>query len=41
MLTDDGIDVELTISTGIVMYEIPNFVNYDYMESSVQLEKMG
>lgn len=41
MLTDAGIDVELTISTGIVMNTIPNFVNYDYMESSVELEKMG
>ena len=41
MLTDSGIDVELTISTGIVMNTIPNFVNYDYMESSVELEKMG
>lgn len=41
MLTDSGIDVELTISTGIVMYEIQDYTNHDYMEASVQLEKMG
>lgn len=41
MLTERGVDVELTISTGIVMYEIPNFNGHDYMEASVQLEKMG
>ena len=41
MLTEDGIDVEITISTGIVMYEVPNYINRDYMEASVQLEKMG
>ncbi len=41
MLTDTGVNVELTISTGIVMYEIPDYTRHDYMEASVQLEKMG
>ncbi len=41
MLTDEGIDVELHISTGVVMYEIPDYVNSDYVEASVQLEKLG
>lgn len=41
MLTDSGVDIELTISTGIVMYEIPDYTKRDYMEASVQLEKMG
>ena len=41
MLTDSGVDIELTISTGIVMYEIPDYTKHDYMEASVQLEKMG
>lgn len=41
MLTDSGIDVEITVSTGVMMYEIPNYVNQDYMDASVQLEKLG
>ena len=41
MLTENGISVEISISTGVVMYEIPNYVNADYLEASNQLEKMG
>ncbi len=41
MLTDEGINVEIVISTGVVMYEIPNYINTGYMEASSALEKMG
>jgi len=39
--TEDGIDVELTVSTGILMTEIPDLTNYEYREAKLALEQLG
>ncbi len=41
MLTDEGIDIELTVSTGILMTKIPDLVNHEYREATIALEKLG
>lgn len=41
MLTSDGIHVTLTVSTGVMLTEIPNLINYDYREATSELEKLG
>lgn len=41
MLTPDGIKVTLTVSTGVMLTEIPNLLNYDYREATSELEKLG
>ena len=41
MLTDEGIDIEFTVSTGMLMTKIPNLVNVEYREATIALEKLG
>ena len=41
MLSDKGINVSLTISTGVMLTEIPDYVNHDYREATIELEKLG
>ena len=41
MLTSDGINVTLTVSTGVMLTEIPNLLNYDYREATSELERLG
>lgn len=41
MLSDDGIDISLVISTGVMLTDIPDYVNYDYREAITALEKLG
>ena len=41
MLDEDGINVNLTISTGVMLTEIPNYVNQDYRQATSELEKLG
>ena len=41
MLTSDGINVTLTVSTGVMLTEIPDLINYDYREATSELEKLG
>lgn len=41
MLTSSGVNVTLTVSTGVMLTEIPNLVNYDYREATSELEKLG
>lgn len=41
MLDSDGIDIELTVSTGIQMIEVPDVVNKDYREAMLELQKAG
>lgn len=41
MLSDDGIDISLVISTGVMLTDIPDYINYDYREAITALEKLG
>jgi len=41
MVTDNGINIELTVSTGVVMYVVPDYIHEDYITASTALEKMG
>ena len=41
MLSDKGINVSLTISTGVMLTEIPDYINHDYREATSELEKLG
>ena len=41
MITPDGIEVELTVSSGAVLAEIPQVVNTDYREAVRQLRQAG
>ena len=41
MLSDRGINVDLTISTGVMLTEIPDFIDHDYREATSELEKLG
>ncbi len=41
MLTGEGIEVDLTISTGVMLTEIPDFIGHDYWEATTELEKLG
>ncbi len=40
-LDEDGIDIELTVSTGIMMTTMPDMVNHEYREATIALEKLG
>jgi len=40
-LIDGGIDIELTVSTGIMMTTMPDMVNHEYREATIALEKIG
>lgn len=39
--TTDGIDIELTVSTGILMTKIPELTNHEYREATIALEQLG
>lgn len=39
--TSNGIDMEVIVSTGILMVEIPSVINYEYREATITLEKLG
>ena len=39
--TKDGIEIELTVSTGLLMTKIPDVVNKEYREATIELEKLG
>ncbi|NCB50968.1 MAG: Stk1 family PASTA domain-containing Ser/Thr kinase [Clostridia bacterium] len=41
MVVDEGIDVELTVSTGVVLTEIPDVTNWQYQEATLELERAG
>lgn len=41
MLSDKGINVDLTISTGVMLTEIPDLVDHDYQEVTSELERLG
>lgn len=41
MLTEKGISVDLTISTGVMLTEIPDLLDKDYRDATSQLEKLG
>ena len=41
MLSDKGINVDLTISTGVMLTEIPDYIDHDYREATSELEKLG
>ena len=41
MLSDKGINVNLTISTGVMLTEIPDLIQRDYKEATSELEKLG
>ncbi|MEA4896579.1 MAG: Stk1 family PASTA domain-containing Ser/Thr kinase [Oscillospiraceae bacterium] len=38
---DDGIDIELTVSTGIKMTTMPDMTNHEYREAKLSLEQLG
>lgn len=38
---EEGIDIELTVSTGIMMTTMPDMVNHEYREATLSLEKLG
>jgi len=41
MLRSEGIDVELTVSSGVQMVTIPNVVNIEYRKAIQELEELG
>ena len=41
MLSDKGINVNLTISTGVMLTEIPDLIDRDYKEATSELDKLG
>ncbi len=41
MIVKDGIDVELTVSSGIQMTEVPDVVNLPYKEAEIQIQQYG
>ena len=41
MIVQDGIDVELTVSSGIQMTKVPDVVNKAYNEAEVQIQRQG
>lgn len=40
-ISDEGIDIELTVSTGIMMTTMPEMENHEYREATIALEKLG
>ena len=41
MITPEGIEVELTVSTGIVLTPVPDVINKDYREAMLELQNAG
>jgi len=41
MLTSEGIDVELVVSTGVQMLAVPDVVNKEYREAVLEIQKLG
>lgn len=41
MVVSEGIDVQLTVSTGVVMTEVPYVLNWNYKEATLELDKAG
>lgn len=41
MIVSEGIDVQLTVSTGVVMTEVPYVINWEYHEATLELQKAG
>lgn len=41
MVVPEGIDVELTVSTGILMKEVPDVVNWQYQQATIELQNAG
>lgn len=41
MVVSEGIDVQLTVSTGVVMTEIPYVINWNYTEATQELRDAG
>ena len=41
MIVKDGIDVELTVSSGIQMTEVPDVVNLPYKDAEIQIQQYG
>ena len=40
-LTPDGIAVELSVSTGVVLTPVPDVTNMDYREATLELQRAG
>ncbi len=41
MITPEGIRVDLTVSSGVVLTPVPNVENLDYREATLELQKAG
>ena len=41
MLSGEGIEVELTVSTGVQMLKVPDVVNKEYREAVLEVQKVG
>lgn len=41
MITPDGIAVELSVSTGVVLTPVPDVTNMDYREATLELQRAG
>ncbi|MDO4983229.1 MAG: Stk1 family PASTA domain-containing Ser/Thr kinase [Eubacteriales bacterium] len=41
MITPEGINVELTVSTGVVLTPVPDVLGMDYREATLELQKAG
>lgn len=41
MITPEGIKVDLTVSTGIILTPVPDVLNMDYREAMLELDKAG
>lgn len=41
MITPDGIAVELSVSTGVVLTPVPDVTNIDYREATLELQRAG
>ena len=41
MKVEEGIDIELTVSTGVMLVEIPDLVNWEYREATMELQRLG
>jgi serine/threonine-protein kinase len=40
-LVKEGIDVQLTVSTGVMMTQIPDLINVEYREATIELQKLN
>ncbi len=41
MIVSEGIDVKLTVSTGVMLTDIPDVVNWQYQEATLELQRAG